>query len=65
MAQVLQIRLPDDLREKVERIAETNHLSVPDVVRLILGQTLPRVEKDGLVIQPAAMGASEEGAAAA
>jgi hypothetical protein len=61
----LQIRLPDELRTRVTRIAEVNHLSEADVVRLVLGQTLPGIEKNGLTILPSGKKDEEEAGAAA
>ncbi len=49
----MTIRLPEDLQEKVDRIAAKNHLSGTDVIRLCLAQALPAIEKNGLSIQPA------------
>jgi hypothetical protein len=53
ISKVNSIRLPEDLQEKVERIAEKNHLAVSDVIRLCLAQALPAIEKNGLTIKPA------------
>jgi predicted transcriptional regulator len=47
------IRLPYDLQKKVEKIADKNHLTINDVIRLCLMQVLPVIEKEGLTIKPA------------
>ena len=48
----MQLRLPWELRTKITRIAEKNHLSEADVVRLCLAQVLPGIEKHGLMVLP-------------
>jgi hypothetical protein len=53
--QPLQIRLPEDLEDRIERIADLNHLSKPDVIRLCLRQQVPVIEQKGLHIPPQAV----------
>ena len=49
----MQLRLPQELKTSIARIAARNHLSEADVVRLCLAQTLPKIEKHGLTVLPA------------
>ena len=48
----MQLRLPRELKTRIVRIAEKNHLSEADVVRLCLAQMIPIIEKQGLTVQP-------------
>jgi len=48
----MQLRLPVDLKSRIARIAERNHLSEADVVRLCLAQTIPVIEEQGLTVMP-------------
>jgi predicted transcriptional regulator len=49
----MQIKLPQDLEAKIEKIAAINHLSKVDVIRLCLAQAVPAIEANGLAIMPA------------
>jgi len=46
------IRLPNDLQAKVKKIAKANHLSINDVIRICISQTIPRIEEFGITILP-------------
>lgn len=50
----ITLRLDSETIGKVERIATVNHLSVADVLRLALRQSIPAIEKNGLTILKAA-----------
>ena len=52
LAEPMQVRLPKDLRKRIKKIAEINHLSEVAVVRYCLGHTVPAMEKNGLTILP-------------
>ena len=58
-----QLRLPRELDERIGKIANANHLSKADVIRLCLVQTLPTVEANGITIQPAVAKAAHRKAA--
>lgn len=47
-----QIRIPSDLKVRIARIAEVNHISEVDVIRLCLAQTIPTIEAHGITILP-------------
>lgn len=47
-----QIRLPRELKTRIARIAEVNHIAEVDVIRLCLAQTIPTIEQHGLTILP-------------
>ena len=49
---LIQLRLPSELKERIARIAEENHLSEADVVRLCLAQSIPNIERNGLIVFP-------------
>jgi hypothetical protein len=49
----MQLRLPSELKAKIARIAEKNHLSEADVIRLCLAQIIPSIEQHGLTVFPA------------
>jgi hypothetical protein len=46
------VRLPGDVQKKVEALADRNHLSANDVIRLCLLQVLPVIEREGITIKP-------------
>ncbi len=48
----MRIRLPKNDHEILLKIAACNNLKFPELVRLILGQTAPEIERHGLTIKP-------------
>lgn len=48
----MQLRLPTELKARIAKIAEKNHLSEADVVRLCLAQSIPIIEEHGLTVLP-------------
>jgi len=40
----LNIRLPQELKRRIESIATVNHLTTSDIVRMVLSTELPRIE---------------------
>ena len=48
----MQLRLPSELKARITKIAEINHLSEADVVRLCLAQSIPIIEEHGLTVIP-------------
>jgi hypothetical protein len=50
----MQLRLPSELKARIAKIAQKNHLSEADVVRLCLAQAIPSMEKYGLTLLPVA-----------
>ena len=48
----MSLRLPEDVENKIEKIAKANNLSKVDVIRLCLTHAVPLIEKNGLMIVP-------------
>ena len=48
----MQLRLPSELKARIAKIAEINHLSEADVVRLCLARSIPIIEEHGLTVIP-------------